>query len=95
MTREDMLLVKLMEECGEVIQACSKALRFGLTDIHPRGYEHNSVCISREFLDACTVVDILKEEGSIPNYRTCPEARKGKVEKYMKVSQELGRLGNG
>ena len=32
MNREQLLIVKLMEECAEVIQACSKALNYGLDD---------------------------------------------------------------
>lgn len=35
MTKTEYLLVVLSEECSEIQQAVTKALRFGLSDIHP------------------------------------------------------------
>lgn len=56
------LLICLAEECAEVIQACSKALRFGLDDDHqsanpdivsPRKY------IVKELADLTAVIEML------------------------------------
>lgn len=33
--RERLLLTRVIEECAEVIQACTKILRFGPDDHHP------------------------------------------------------------
>ncbi len=93
LTREDMLLVKLMEECGEVIQVCSKALRFGLTHLHPKsGNIPNRELISREFMDVCHVANMLEDEGVIPDYWVDPEIAKARIEKYLAVSQDLNRM---
>ena len=95
MNREEMLLVKMMEECGEVIQACSKALRFGLDDAHPKqGNVPNRECISKEILDIFTIHTMLMEEGTIQDCWTPQAERAARVEKYLKLSKKLGRLSN-
>lgn len=56
LTRDD-LLVLLIEECGEVIQAATKALRFGWDVDHGVGYGNNRMVLSREIGDLMGVVD--------------------------------------
>lgn len=53
----DELLILLIEECGEVIQAATKALRFGWDVDHGVGYGNNRMVLSRELGDLMGVVD--------------------------------------
>lgn len=47
MTRDE-LLILLIEECGEVIQAATKCLRFGFDVDHGTGYGNNRIALSKE-----------------------------------------------
>jgi len=58
LTRDE-LLVLLIEECGEVIQAATKALRFGYDVDHGIGYGNNRDVLSREFGDLAAVASYL------------------------------------
>lgn len=60
------LVVKLMEECGEVIQACSKALRHGLDSYWPEpNGPSNQVSIERELGDVRATIAHLAVAGVI------------------------------
>lgn len=48
-------LTMLIEECGEVIQAATKALRHGYESRHPDGGETNGEYLERELSDAIAV----------------------------------------
>ena len=52
------ILVILMEECGEVVQAASKLIRFGRESY--LGYGENVAVLSAEIGDLLCVVDIAK-----------------------------------
>ena len=59
--RTQYLLVKLMEEAAEVIQACSKAYRFGLDYNHPDyGEGTNRAQITAELTDVLAAASLLK-----------------------------------
>lgn len=59
LTRED-LLVLLIEECGEVIQAATKCLRFGFDADHGMGYGRNDFVLAKEVGDLVAIIDALK-----------------------------------
>lgn len=88
MTRNEHLLVILAEECNEVAQRCTKALRFGLTEVQP-GQEHtNAQRIRYELADLIGVVEMLY-------FRLDPKligAKKDKVEKFLLYSKKCGLL---
>lgn len=92
MTEQEHLLICLMEECGEVIQACSKALRFGLDDDHqaanpaivsPRLY------LQKELNDLAAVADLFQadwiDEAMI-------DTKKSKLESFMEYARSKGTL---
>ena len=90
MTREQYLLTCLAEECAEVAQCASKAIRFGLSPLSGRPEEwrkvNNREDIEAELGDLLGLVDML---GLIP----CPDKRKqkpAKVDRYMRLSVDLG-----
>lgn len=60
MTREEELLVITMEECGEVVQACSKMLRFGV------GHKK----LQEEVGDLMCMLELLHNEGLVSQGET-------------------------
>ena len=59
MTKKEQAFVILMEECGELIQACSKMIRSG----GETKYERN---LQDEVGDVLTLIEVLKISGQIP-----------------------------
>jgi hypothetical protein len=60
-------LIHLMEECGEVIQASSKCIRFGINSMPPKGYGPeknyvpNQIHLLNELNDLEIKVDLVKD----------------------------------
>lgn len=90
MTPADHLLTVLMEECSEVIQPASKAIRFGLTSRNPNTQIENREAIIQEYYDIVATIEMLQEIKILPKWSEerqnfQKEAKKIKVEKYMKM----------
>lgn len=97
MNRTEHLLSILAEECAEVAQRASKALRFGLREIQPGQPYTNAERMYREFYDLAAMFEMLEEGGSIgrPSAETRDEhvnGKKAKVEKFLELSFECGTL---
>lgn len=98
MTRKQYLLLKLGEECAEVAQRCSKQVQFGRDEIQ-RGQEHtNEARLTGEIIDLCAVIQMLNQCGEIklPKDSEMPALfakKRKKIEKYLKYSRSLGRVG--
>ena len=95
MNRTEHLLVCLMEECDEVGQRCSKALRFSLSEVQPGQPLSNAERIVGELKDLITIAEMLVECGAIPDFtRSFPEvaAKAMKVEKFMELARAQGVL---
>lgn len=82
LTHDD-LLVLLAEECGEVIQAGTKCLRFGWGR-HQPGYGVNKEVLAREVGDLLGVIDALGLDYSIVN-----KFRSEKIAKATRVKNEI------
>ena len=95
MTREEHLLVIFCEECSEVAKETAKALRFGLNDKEPNQDLTNREKIAIEFNDLFAVMHMLVDDGIIPENGMLDikaiEAKKQKVEKYLKYSNSVGK----
>ena len=50
-TDQNGCLTRISEECAEIIQAVSKAQRFGIYNHHPETKESNLMAIMREYAD--------------------------------------------
>ena len=99
MNREQMLLLLLIEECQEVSQRASKAIRFGMDEVQPDQPNgetgNNRERLLREFNDLLAVMEMLSDEGHfghdgifrIPEWI---EEKKKKIEKYLEYSKECG-----
>jgi hypothetical protein len=93
--RTEHLLTCLAEECAEVGQRVSKALRFGLDEVQPGQPLRNRDRIQDELNDLFAVAAILAGEGVIG--WCLPEqgqvrAKLEKIERFMAISREQGVL---
>lgn len=62
----DERLVLVMEECGEVTQACSKALRHGLDNYDPENPRvTNRMDLARELGDLQAAILLLADSGAV------------------------------
>lgn len=94
MNRTEHLLSCLAEECAEVAQRVSKALRFGLDEVQPGQPHTNAQRIGQEFHDLLAVVEMLEEEGSLdrPTDTHAIERKKAKVLAFMEYAEQCGTL---
>lgn len=96
MNRPEHLLVCLAEECTEVGQRVSKALRFGLSEIQSGQPLTNAERIAEEMRDLFAVATILQSEGVLPaDWLPTPEqgaAKRAKIERFMEISRAQGVL---
>ena len=97
MNRVEHLLVCIMEECAELQQAASKALRFGLDGCR-RDFmsQTNADDICKEYADLQAVLQMLEKE--VPDqidllmFDSSIGARKTEVESYFVISRNCGTL---
>ncbi len=99
MTRKEHLLTILSEECAEVIQRVDKALRFGMNEKEPNQELTNYERISDEYYHIVAVMSMLRDEGylkqtNVKSALQLIEAKKAKVEYYLKYSKKCGTLNN-
>ena len=95
MNRTEHLLMILAEECAEVAQRVSKALRFGLDEVQPGQQLTNEQRIWGEMNDLAGVGEMLiAARGAGGFCRDAVEAKKAKVERYLSYSAECGTLGD-
>jgi NTP pyrophosphatase (non-canonical NTP hydrolase) len=74
------LYVKLMEECGEVVRACSKVLKRGRS-----GVENQQ--LAEEIGDVLAILDLLRRKGAI-DMRKVELKRQETYEKYIYLELE-------
>lgn len=97
MNRTEHLLSCLAEECCEVGQRVSKALRFGLSEVQAGQPLTNAERIAEELRDLWSVVLMLSDEGQLGLAEMWPtveqtRAKRDKVERFMSISREQGVL---
>lgn len=96
MTRIEHLLTIAAEECTEIGQRASKALRFSLEEVQPGQALSNAERIMYEYRDLQAVMEMLEDEGVLPSIwirdAAAIEAKKAKVEKFLLHSAEVGTL---
>lgn len=88
MNKIEHLLVVLGEECAEVAQRASKAIRFGLYEVQPGQAEDNKRRIERELADLMATAELLglqvRDEDK--------DAKREKLRKFMDYASERGTL---
>jgi NTP pyrophosphatase (non-canonical NTP hydrolase) len=95
MNRTEHLLTCLAEECAEVAQRVSKALRFGLDEVQSGQNFSNAERIVAELEDLAAVANILASEGAVRSVRltaSIVDRKREKIERFMAISREQGVL---
>jgi hypothetical protein len=97
LTKEQYLLTVVMEECAEVAQRASKAIRFGLQEKQPGQPFTNAQRLVNEVIDLYETLDVLFEDGSISmpdgeEFEVQRASRREKMTRYMERAQREGVL---
>lgn len=98
MTRAENLLVVAMEECAELQQAISKAMRFGMDHTHPDNPDFtNARAIQTEFVQLEQTMRLLERRRVLPEISLAETyiirgEKLASIEKYEAVSKELGHI---
>lgn len=94
MTTQEHLLTVVAEECAEVAQAITKALRFGLDDAHPKnGNLGNRELIAREVEDLLGALKMLELRGIIrPPTHLGIMNKRARVHEFLEYSKRVGTL---
>jgi len=94
MNLQEHLLVCLAEECSEVTQACTKALRFGLGNGYPGTDRTNLTDIQAEMADLMAVYKMLmlhiNESDQVSALAMSEKTER--VKKYLLYSAERGTI---
>ena len=92
-TKTEHLLTCLGEECAEVLQRVSKALRFGLAEIQTGQSLTNAERLTYELCDLLSVAKLLIDSDLIP--ATDAEligSKRKKLEAYIRYAEQCGTL---
>jgi hypothetical protein len=96
MTETQLLLTCLAEECAEVAQRASKAIRFGLTEVQPGQNGTNAERLVGEYYDLHAVFELLRERGAVstPHHVAAEaiKAKRAKIAKYLAYSRQCGTV---
>ena len=94
MTETEYLLICLAEEAGEIIQACAKALRFGLDDGYPGTDRTNAGDIDIECTHLWAVHKMIEDRGifPVPMDRGVAENKETKVLSFMQYAKDRGTI---
>ena len=89
------LLTLLSEECNEVGQRCSKAIRFGLLEVQEGQKMDNAERIVDEFHDLLAVVMLMERRGILPHVMPSCEELEVKIKKkiaYIELAKDYGTI---
>jgi NTP pyrophosphatase (non-canonical NTP hydrolase) len=100
--------LKLMEECAEVAQRASKQIQFGKEEVQAANPFNkrevtaemqmtNAERLRAELTDLNCIAFLLEEAGELPHisldsFEAALVAKKQKLDKYLGLSRNLGRL---
>ncbi len=89
------LLTLLTEECAEVQQRATKAMRFGLLEVQEGQKLDNAERIIDEFHDLIAVVILMERESIIPHAFPSAEELEVKIKKkldYIELARKFGTI---
>jgi hypothetical protein len=93
MTKEQLYLLVVAEECNEVAQRCSKAMRFGMDEVQPGQHLNNRERILIELNDLVGAIETLFDTdiNNILDQKSIMD-KSEKIEEYLKYSQALNQV---
>jgi len=94
MNNQEYNLIKVIEECAEVQEACSKILRFGMYSTNPSTQESNLDKLRSELGDLTVAVQLLEENMGL-ELETSDYGLGLKLDRFLKfreLSVEIGIL---
>jgi hypothetical protein len=97
MDRNEHLLTIAAEECAEIAQRLTKALRFGIDEVQPGQTLSNRERLVQELADLQGALVMLEEAGLIvypspQNWRAMIYVKQEKIEKFLEYSKTVGTL---
>lgn len=98
MKETENLCVVVMEECAELQQALSKALRFGFHNHNPETPEKdNAIDILNEYYQLMGVMEMLIDSGEIGHFKTedieyVKQSKRCKVSDYKELSKRISTV---
>lgn len=95
MKTEQYLLTVLAEECAEVAQRATKAIRFGLTEVQPGQPHNNAERMLDEIVDLCVILSMLQKDCGLGQCDMSEEnlaKKEAKVRRFMDYSRQCGTL---
>lgn len=97
LSMNDHHLIKLMEECAEVVQRASKQLLFGRNEVQPGQLLTNSQRLRQEIIDVMISVHFLEESNQIEKITQVDTAyhyleKYAKIAEMVELAREMGRL---
>lgn len=99
MNRTEHLLTIIAEECAEVAQRASKALRFGLSEVEPGQSKTNATRMLEEFNELEAVIDMIRWGPGFSHENNDRDRelerklnKKKKVERFLAYSVRCGTL---
>src|ERR1043165_261614 len=91
---ENELLVNLMEEASEIVQAACKLLRFGKDNFHPGRSTTNSQDLAMEIGDLLAVYNKVKQNTNLIEFMWVEHGVARKFERMKKYMQHQPPEGN-
>jgi len=95
MTEQEYLLSVVIEECAEVQQRATKALRFGMDETQPGQPHDNATRFWGEVQDLQASLEMLATHRGMTEPASTREgldAKKARVRHFMRYSESLGTL---
>lgn len=97
MTRIEHILTIVSEECSEIAQHCSKAIRFGLLEVQPGQTLTNASRIYQEYVDLKAAMEVLHAHwmalvDGTPSLGSMVDAKHRKIAEFLKYSAQCGIL---
>ncbi len=94
MNLEQLILLKLAEECNEVGQECSKIMQFGMDEVYEPIGISNRERLKRELQDLFSIVQILNEDFDLgfEHSKEHVQIKRAKFMHYAQYSKSLGKL---
>lgn len=89
------LLTLLSEECAEVSQRASKAIRFGLLEVQDGQKMDNAERVVDEFHDLIAVILIMERRGIVPHAFPSEEEIEVKIKKkleFIELAKKFGTI---